>query len=166
MRRVEEDYTRLLLGVSLLATSTPLVQRKVGLVIFSTYPQSMNLYLGWTPSTFVSSRSDHAMAQAAKPEDFMDEEDLAERHTDQKLVSENDQMDILGGTEAEKARRTSVDDSWKEWVDPSMLVYPNSPVPCQPSHSCARTGYGTCTERFTEDVFLRRWIASEDWVRV
>ena len=79
----------------------------------------------------------------------MDEEDLAERRTDQKLVSENDQMDILGGTEAEKARRNGVDDGQKEYVDLGLLVYPGSPVPCQPSHPCARTGHGTCTEGFT-----------------
>lgn len=72
--------------------------------------------LGWTPSTFVSSRSDRAKSRATKPEDFMDEEDLAELRADQKLVSEHDEMDILGGTQAERARTTDVDDSQKECV--------------------------------------------------
>ena len=35
MKRVGEDYTALLLGDSLPATSTPSVQRKVGLVALS-----------------------------------------------------------------------------------------------------------------------------------
>jgi hypothetical protein len=152
MRRAEEDYTGLSLGVSLPATLTASVQRKVGLVVFSTYPQYTNTHLGWTPSTFVSSRSDRAKAQAARPEDFMDEEDLAERHTDQKLVSELDQMDILGGTEAEKARRPGVDDGQKECVDSDLLVYPGSPVP-QHSYPCARTSHVTCTEGFTRRTY-------------
>lgn len=46
----------------------------------------------------------------------MDEEDLAEVRADQKLVSEHDEMDILGGTQAERARRAGVDDSQKEYV--------------------------------------------------
>ena len=124
MRRAEEDYTVLSPGVSLPATSTPSVQRKVGPVVFSTYPQSTNTYLGWAPSTFVSSRSDRAKAQTVKPEDFMDEEDLAERRADQRLVSEHDEMDILGGTQAEMARKTGVDDGQKECVDPDLLVCP------------------------------------------
>ncbi|RXW24817.1 hypothetical protein EST38_g1032 [Candolleomyces aberdarensis] len=42
---------------------------------------------GWTPSTFVSSRSDRAKQAAAKPEDFMDEEDLRELNESRTLVS-------------------------------------------------------------------------------
>lgn len=52
----------------------------------------------------------------------MDEEDVAELRADQKLVSEHDEMDILGGTQAERARRTGVDDSQKECVI-SRLVH-------------------------------------------
>ncbi|KAH8104114.1 hypothetical protein BXZ70DRAFT_1005660 [Cristinia sonorae] len=55
---------------------------------------------GWTPSTFVSSRSDRAKKKAARPEDFMDEEDLAAIAENRKLVDEADEMD-LGSTEAE-----------------------------------------------------------------
>ncbi|KAF8548711.1 hypothetical protein OG21DRAFT_1422602 [Imleria badia] len=81
---------------------------------------------GWSPSTFVSSRSDRAKARTVKPEDFMDEEDLAEIRADQKLVSEHDQMDILGGTQAEKARKTGVDDSQK---DPVTLALEQAILP-------------------------------------
>ena len=59
----------------------------------------------------------------------MDEEDLAEHRADQKLVSELDEMDILGGTQAERARRTGVDDTQKEYVVPDLLTMcPSSPV--------------------------------------
>ncbi|KAF8141436.1 hypothetical protein EV363DRAFT_1412875 [Boletus edulis] len=75
---------------------------------------------GWTPSTFVSSRSDRAKNRATRPEDFMDEEDLAELRADQKLVSEHDEMDILGGTQAEKARRIDIDDSQKDPITLSL----------------------------------------------
>ena len=61
--------------------------------------------LGWTPSTFKSSRSDRAKKGAARPEDFMDEEDLQELRDSQKLVDVNEHSDILGGTQAEKMRR-------------------------------------------------------------
>ena len=58
---------------------------------------------GWTPATFVSSRGDRAKSRAARPEDFMDEEDLAEIRESRKLVDETEEMDF-GGTAAEKAR--------------------------------------------------------------
>ncbi|KAH7335550.1 hypothetical protein B0J17DRAFT_630573 [Rhizoctonia solani] len=41
---------------------------------------------GWAPSTFKSSRNARANQQASRPEDFMDEEDLAEMRDSQKLV--------------------------------------------------------------------------------
>ncbi|KZP01562.1 DUF1604-domain-containing protein [Calocera viscosa TUFC12733] len=43
---------------------------------------------GWTPQTFISSRSNRASnkERVQRPEDFMDEEDLAELRADQKLV--------------------------------------------------------------------------------
>jgi G patch domain-containing protein 1 len=49
------------------------------------------LSLGWTPSTFKSSRTDRAAKKAAKPEDFMDEEDLAELRESRQYVSTHDQ---------------------------------------------------------------------------
>ena len=51
----------------------------------------------------MSSRADRAKARTARPEDFMDEEDLAERRADQSLVAEHDEMDIVGDTQSEKA---------------------------------------------------------------
>ena len=62
---------------------------------------------GWTPATFVSSRSDRAKKKAARPEDFMDEEDLAELREGRKLVDEHEEMDF-GGTAAEKGRQGGV----------------------------------------------------------
>ncbi|CAE6437542.1 unnamed protein product [Rhizoctonia solani] len=41
---------------------------------------------GWTPSTFKSSRNARTTQQVSRPEDFMDEEDLAEMRDSQKLV--------------------------------------------------------------------------------
>jgi G patch domain-containing protein 1 len=63
---------------------------------------------GWTPSTFVSSRSDRAKQKKARPEDFMDEEDLAELAENRKLVDTTEEMDLTGGTSAERGRQ--VDD--------------------------------------------------------
>lgn len=76
----------------------------------------------------------------------MDEEDLAELHADQKLVSEHDEMDILGGTQAERSRRAGVDDSQKECVISDLLVCLGSPAPYQPNDPRSRTGLVSCTE--------------------
>ncbi|KAI6130192.1 hypothetical protein EV401DRAFT_618186 [Pisolithus croceorrhizus] len=81
---------------------------------------------GWTPATFTSSRADRAKARVARPEDFMDEEDLAERHADQKLVSEHDEMDITGGTLAERGRRDRMEETEK---DPVTLALEEAIVP-------------------------------------
>ncbi|KZT43136.1 hypothetical protein SISSUDRAFT_1112218 [Sistotremastrum suecicum HHB10207 ss-3] len=60
---------------------------------------------GWAPSTFVSSRSDRASKKQARPEDFMDEEDLEAARDDRKLVDTHEEMDLLGGTQAELGTR-------------------------------------------------------------
>lgn len=79
----------------------------------------------------------------------MDEEDLAERRADQKLVSEHDEMDILGGTQAEKTRKTGIDDSQKECVlFLTRACALDSPAPRQPDHARARTGHVTYTKGF------------------
>lgn len=70
---------------------------------------------GWAPSTFVSSRNDRAKARAARPEDFMDEEDLAEMQESRKLVDEHDEMDF-GGTEGELKKRVGAEEAQKECV--------------------------------------------------
>ncbi|KAM7224048.1 hypothetical protein V8F06_000521 [Rhypophila decipiens] len=62
---------------------------------------------GWTPSTFVSSRTnrrkDDAKAAQQRPEDFMDEEDLAEAEESRKLQTSAD-FAGLGSTETDAAR--------------------------------------------------------------
>lgn len=74
----------------------------------------LNILLGWTPSTFVSSRSDRAKQKGSRPEDFMDEEDLAELRESQKLVDMNEEMDLLGGTQADIGQNGGVDEPEKE----------------------------------------------------
>ena len=69
-------------------------------------PSSVTTYInvskGWTPSTFVSSRSERAKQKAARPEDFMDEEDLAELRESQIMtgIKEQQQRDVFAGTQA------------------------------------------------------------------
>ncbi|OSD05393.1 hypothetical protein PYCCODRAFT_1362247 [Trametes coccinea BRFM310] len=63
---------------------------------------------GWTPSTFVSSRAERAKKKVARPEDFMDEEDLAEIRENRKLVDEHEEMEF--GTAAEKRKQMEADD--------------------------------------------------------
>jgi G patch domain-containing protein 1 len=46
----------------------------------------------------------------------MDEEDLAELRESQKLVDTNDEMDLLGGTQAELRRKGGVGEPEKEYV--------------------------------------------------
>lgn len=62
----------------------------------------------------MSSRVDRAKARTARPEDFMDEEDLAERRADQSLVAEHDEMDIVGGTQSEREQKAGLGDTEKE----------------------------------------------------
>ncbi|KAJ3187072.1 hypothetical protein HDU85_007110 [Gaertneriomyces sp. JEL0708] len=57
---------------------------------------------GWTPSNFVSSRSSRSTYRAARPEDFMDEDDLGDVNNS---VRPTEEFDILGGTERELARK-------------------------------------------------------------
>ncbi|KAJ3055311.1 hypothetical protein HK097_010890 [Rhizophlyctis rosea] len=65
---------------------------------------------GWQPSQFISSRSSRGGAQpeqrGSRPEDFMDEEDLADLAST-KQVAATEEFDILGGTERELARRNA-----------------------------------------------------------
>jgi G patch domain-containing protein 1 len=44
------------------------------------------------------------------PEDFMDEEDLAELREGQKLVENNDEMDLFGGTQVELRQKGGSDE--------------------------------------------------------
>ncbi|TBU44672.1 hypothetical protein BD309DRAFT_919406 [Dichomitus squalens] len=81
---------------------------------------------GWTPSTFVSSRNERAKKKAARPEDFMDEEDLAELRESRKLVDEHEEMDF-GGTAAEK--RTKAGEAGDEDPITSALAATLVPPP-------------------------------------
>ena len=77
MRKVDGGYMVPSQEASLQDISTLLGPRKAGFIAQLCLGNFPNSYIGWTPSTFVSSRSDRARQQAARPEDFMDEEDLA-----------------------------------------------------------------------------------------
>ncbi|KAI0792217.1 hypothetical protein C8Q75DRAFT_792313 [Abortiporus biennis] len=82
---------------------------------------------GWAPSTFVSSRSERAKQKAARPEDFMDEEDLQELRESRNLVDETEEMDF-GGTEAELKKRQGLvneeDDSMASAIASSLAPSP------------------------------------------
>lgn len=74
---------------------------------FLTLPLShvyTRIHIGWTPATFKSSRADRAKAAPARPEDFMDAEDLAEAEEARKIET-NSNFAGLGSVEDELARR-------------------------------------------------------------
>ncbi|KAG7445117.1 DUF1604-domain-containing protein [Guyanagaster necrorhizus] len=82
---------------------------------------------GWVPSTFVSSRNDRAKQKTTRPEDFMDEEDLQELKDNRNIIDTTDEMDFMGGTQAEKQRREGADaenDSIASVLEASMLPAP------------------------------------------
>ncbi|KAF9565923.1 DUF1604-domain-containing protein [Agrocybe pediades] len=86
---------------------------------------------GWTPSTFVSSRNDRAKKAAARPEDFMDEEDLQDLKEGRNLVDTTEQMDLLGGTQAEllgKADDDSEKDPITRTLEASLVPAPKDSV--------------------------------------
>lgn len=100
MKEAADDSTVPSQAVSQLVISIPSVPRKVCTLTTKTYTL-LELNAGWAPSTFVSSRNDRAKKQAARPEDFMDEEDLQELKDSRKFVDTADEMDLTGGTQAE-----------------------------------------------------------------
>ena len=74
---------------------------------------------GWTPSTFVSSRSDRKKDGAPtqqRPEDFMDEEDIADMQESQKLQTQTG-FSGLGNTEEDTLRRGLVSDLFRPTGD-------------------------------------------------
>ncbi|KDQ26505.1 hypothetical protein PLEOSDRAFT_1057061 [Pleurotus ostreatus PC15] len=77
---------------------------------------------GWTPATFVSSRNERAKAKAARPEDFMDEEDLQEIRDSKKIVDTTDEMDLTAGLRASKDELET--DSIAGALEASMLPTP------------------------------------------
>ena len=52
----------------------------------------------------------------------MDEEDLAELKEGRNLVDTNDEMDLLGGTQAELGQKGGVEEPEKEWAYHSDLT--------------------------------------------
>lgn len=64
----------------------------------------------------MSSRSDRAKAKTARPEDFMDDEDLAELREGRELIDTNEEMDILGGTQSDTHRKARAEEPEKECV--------------------------------------------------
>ncbi|KAH8983155.1 hypothetical protein EDB86DRAFT_3106500 [Lactarius hatsudake] len=70
---------------------------------------------GWTPSTFVSSRADRAKQKASRPEDYMDEEDLAELRENQIMAGVKQQQEqeqgVFGVTQPEPAQGDAEQDS-------------------------------------------------------
>lgn len=60
--------------------------------------------IGWTPTSFKSSRADRSKATPARPEDFMDAEDLTEAEEARKIET-NSNFSGLGSAEDELARR-------------------------------------------------------------
>ncbi|TPX32795.1 hypothetical protein SmJEL517_g04158 [Synchytrium microbalum] len=75
------------------------------------YYNSVGSKEGWAPSQFKSSRGEKGGSNpgnaTARPEDFMDEEDLQEL-ADSKKIAATDEFDVLGGTERELQRRRAV----------------------------------------------------------
>lgn len=62
----------------------------------------------------MSSRTDRAQKKEKRAEDFMDEEDLAELRDSRKLVDENEEMDLTGGTQAELRSKAAAAETEKE----------------------------------------------------
>ncbi|KIK50063.1 hypothetical protein GYMLUDRAFT_51406 [Collybiopsis luxurians FD-317 M1] len=76
---------------------------------------------GWTPQSFVSSRSDRAKQKQARPEDFMDEEDMQELADSRKIVDTTDEMDLAG-----EGRMEGQDD---EQIDPLTAALQSAMLP-------------------------------------
>ncbi|KXT08113.1 hypothetical protein AC579_3952 [Pseudocercospora musae] len=81
-----------------------------------TYFNTVGSKEGWTPSTFVSSRSNRAKPQQdgaqQRPEDFMDEEDLAEQAESQKLETQGT-FAGLGNTAGENGSKGMFSDLFR-----------------------------------------------------
>ena len=115
MKKVEGGCTVLSREGSLLDTSIQWDQKKVCTPI-RFIGRMLNYYSGWAPSTFKSSRADRAKQKTARPEDFMDEEDLAEIRDSQTLVLQNEEVDITGKYTGELASRSLDVGNQQEWV--------------------------------------------------
>lgn len=105
MNRAAADFMELLPADFPLDITTLLGLKKV--CLFSRiHHTSTKSPQGWVPSTFTSSRSERASKKQTRPEDFMDEEDLAAVQESKKLVDITEETDLFGGTQAELAQRS------------------------------------------------------------
>ena len=121
MRKGGVAFTERSREVSPLATSILSVQRKVStLEKMAAFP--VLTFAGWTPSTFVSSRSTRAKKKVSRPEDFMDDEDLQEMKESMTLVDTTDAMDLTGSAEAELGRRAAEDYESESVLPPIILI--------------------------------------------
>jgi G patch domain-containing protein 1 len=74
---------------------------------------------GWAPSTFVSSRANKAVHQQ-RPEDFMDEEDLAElREAESKKLAATEEYDPLLGNRLPGQEGQGIESALKDLVEPN-----------------------------------------------
>jgi hypothetical protein len=97
-------------------TSTQLGPKRVCSSLIFSHNHSTNISQGWTPATFTSSRNERAKKAAMRPEDFMDEEDIQDLKDSRTIVDTTEEMDFLGGTQAELRGKLGEDDSEKECV--------------------------------------------------
>jgi G patch domain-containing protein 1 len=86
------------------------------IILFLSYFNTVGSKEGWTPSTFVSSRGNHKKddpkAPQQRPEDFMDDEDLADAAEAQKVQTAVGYAG-LGSTEGDVSRRGAILDIFK-----------------------------------------------------
>ncbi|KAF9014484.1 hypothetical protein BDZ89DRAFT_918189, partial [Hymenopellis radicata] len=78
---------------------------------------------GWTPETFVSSRNDRAKKVAARPEDYMDDEDLQKLKDSQNVVDTTEEMEFGTAKQPVVDPRRSASIASK--LEASMLPAPN-----------------------------------------
>ncbi|KAF8316649.1 hypothetical protein DL93DRAFT_2056211 [Clavulina sp. PMI_390] len=120
---------------------------------------------GWTPSTFKSSRDSRAASKAARPEDFMDDEDLEELRNSKKIVDQTEEMDLLGGTQGELSRRggaTTDDDPLASAVANALLPPSSDSAGAQLLRKMGwRAGQGV-GPRVTYDQLRRQDLQSSD----
>ena len=83
----------------LLDTSIPWVQKRVREPEERLWQDTDNA-IGWAPSTFKSSRNDRGSKKVMRPEDFMDDEDMAELQESRKLVDEEAVVEDTRGLHA------------------------------------------------------------------
>ena len=123
MRKVEDGCTELSLEVSPLDTSIQWDRKKACAFMHLTC-RTLKPLSGWAPSTFKSSRTERAKQKTLRPEDFMDEEDIAELRDSQTLVLQSEEVDIAGRYAGDLASRSLAADGEPEYGLQIFLDYP------------------------------------------